>query len=117
MADLDVRNINLAPTDPTWAAAYGVARALIASAGVIGTLWSFARTDDLVGLYNFFHTSQFAGFVSAVVAAGCLAWGFWKKRKDKTELNATKAALDPNHAAAAVVDPTAATVTIAEPSK
>lgn len=89
--------IKLTPVNPTAAAVYGVLRTLIASAGIIGAIWHYAATEDLTGLYAFFHSpsnaSALAGLGSALVAAGCMAWGFWKKRRGKITENTLKAAV------------------------
>lgn len=98
-------DVDLTPTSPTLSALFTVIRGLIASIGVLGTIWGFVSAKDLTGLWEFFHTSTFNSFVAAIAAAICLAWGFYREHKGTTERNSLKAAVDPSTGVQAIVPP------------
>lgn len=97
ITSVSIGGVRLEPTSPTWSAVFGLLRGLTAALGVMATIWSFVPTRNLAGLYAYFHTSDFAGFVAWLVAVVCLGWGFWKKYRGKSTENTLKAAVVTQH--------------------
>ena len=98
------------PINPTLATAISAARSIGTILTAIGTIWGFARTQDLTGLYNWFHGSNAAAAGSAVLFVLCFGWGLWRKYVDRTVVSAASiVGVDKNNAkavsAAAMVSP------------